>query len=120
MRAWDIADAQAEGIDLPTFISETPGYGEKEPGEQEKEIQGTALEIPEPEPWPDWVKGADLLQDLNQLLQRYVVMAAHEAVAVTAWIAFTWVHDSFMISSILCFSSPEKRCGKFNKSFDPP
>jgi putative DNA primase/helicase len=111
-QGWGIADAQGEGIDLAAFILETPAYDDKEPRGEEKETQGTPLEIVEPEPWPDRVSGQELLQDVSHLLRRYVVMGAHEAVAVTAWVAFTWVHDSFMISPILCFCSPEKRCGK--------
>ena len=66
----------------------------------------------DPEPWPDPVDGAELLDGVAALIRQYVHMPAPAADAVALWIAHTWLHDRLEISTFLNVTSATKRCGK--------
>jgi len=74
--------------------------------------QGTAVQFEDPEPWPEEVDGAVLLDDLATTFLKYIVLPDGGAEALSLWTAFTYVHDKFQISPILSITSPDKRCGK--------
>jgi putative DNA primase/helicase len=74
--------------------------------------QGRALNLPEPEQWPDPVDGADLLDDLSAALRRHVVMHGREADTAALWVVHSYLLDNFGISPRLAITSPEKQCGK--------
>jgi hypothetical protein len=62
---------------------------------------------------PMTADGAQLLDDLRQVLTRYVVFAdGHTASAVALWIATTHALPAFECAPRLIVTSPEKRCGK--------
>jgi hypothetical protein len=59
------------------------------------------------------VRIADLLDELFELLGRYVVFPSSEAqVAVTLWVAATHAQSAWEHAPRLVVKSPEKRCGK--------
>jgi len=74
--------------------------------------QGHALRLPEPEPWPDPVNGAELLDALAISIRQHVVMFDHAAETVALWAVHTHLIDCFGISPRLAITSPEKGCGK--------
>ena len=74
--------------------------------------QGRALSLPEPEPWPEPVNGAELLDTLSASIRRHVVMPDHAADTVALWLLHTYLLDCFGISPRLAITSPEKGCGK--------
>jgi putative DNA primase/helicase len=74
--------------------------------------QGRALSLPEPEPWPNRVSGADLLDALSAAIRRHVVMSGHAADTAALWIVHTYLLDLVEISPRLAITSPEKQCGK--------
>jgi hypothetical protein len=47
--------------------------------------QGRAVEFADPDPWPEAVDGAALLQDLVCTVSRYVALPAHAADAIALW-----------------------------------
>ncbi|MBW8003206.1 MAG: DUF3631 domain-containing protein [Planctomycetes bacterium] len=83
-----------------------PKRGEEEPG------QGTGILFKEIIPFPESVDGSVLLDDLAGTLKKYMVLPAGAADALALWITFTYLHNNFDISPLLCVTSPEKRCGK--------
>ena len=80
--------------------------------ESDQSGAGSAMVFKEVEPWSHHVDGAALLSDLRDLVCRYVVLPDHAAEVIALWVLHTYAHDTAQVSPILCFSSPEKRCGK--------
>ena len=66
----------------------------------------------DPEPWPDPVDGAALLDALAASFTRYVVLPDGAANALALWVVFAHAHDAAQVSPIMAVVSPEKRCGK--------
>ena len=64
------------------------------------------------EPWPGAVDGAELLEKIVRLIERFVRLPVHAAATIALWTIFAHAHDAFSISTVLGFSSPQKRCGK--------
>jgi hypothetical protein len=80
--------------------------------EKEGKLQGKPLLLSRPGPAADPVDGAGLLQEIHDVLVRYVVMPAASAVLISMWTVMTYVLDSIEVAPILGIVSPEKRCGK--------
>lgn len=74
--------------------------------------QGRPLNLPQPKPWPEAVKGTDLLEALSASVRRYVVMTGMAADACALWVLHTFLLNCFGISPRLAVTSPEKGCGK--------
>ena len=74
--------------------------------------QGSAIQLPEPEPWHEPVEGDALLASLSSHIRRYVVMDERAADAVALWAIHTYLLDATNITPRLAVVSPEKRCGK--------
>jgi putative DNA primase/helicase len=76
------------------------------------EEQGRAIELHDPEPWPDPVDGAALLEEIVATLQRFVVLPRAADAAIALWVLHSHLSEVASISPILALVSPEKRCGK--------
>ena len=77
-----------------------------------KNKEGHGFSFENPEPWAEEVNGAVLLDEIKEILQKYTALPEGAEIAIPLWIMFSWCHDSFFVSPILCFNSPAKRCGK--------
>jgi putative DNA primase/helicase len=75
-------------------------------------LQGRALSLSEPQPWPQPISGAELLAALSAAIRRHVVMSDYEADTAALWTVHTFLLDCFGISPRLAITSPEKQCGK--------
>jgi hypothetical protein len=57
-------------------------------------------------PWPDPVDTKAVLTDVMKQLKRYVVLSDDQALAITLWIIFAWLHESTAVHSpLLVFKS---------------
>jgi uncharacterized protein DUF3631 len=74
--------------------------------------QGRPVKIPEVEPWPESVDGAELLDGLTKALHRYVILPDARADAIALWAVRTHAHDAFEFNPLLWLKSIEKRSGK--------
>ena len=84
----------------------------KERGEEEPKGQGRALQLAEPDPWPEAVDGTALLADLAAAVRRHVVMEDKQARAVALWALAAHAFDAWVIFPRLLATAPEKGCGK--------
>jgi putative DNA primase/helicase len=74
--------------------------------------QGKAFEFTDVEPWPESVNGADLLNELADIIKRYVVLPDEAAEAAALWVVHTYAYDLGRITPVLAIYSPAPRCGK--------
>lgn len=74
--------------------------------------QGSVLALSDPDPWPEPVDGAAVLDELRETHRRYIAPPEAGDVAFALWVVHTHAHDAAFISPILALTSPEKRCGK--------
>jgi hypothetical protein len=79
---------------------------------QDANGQGRAFELPSVEPWPDPVKGEELLDQISAAIGSYVVMPEESAGALALWVIHTHCFDCFSHSPRTAITSPEKGCGK--------
>jgi len=75
-------------------------------------LQGQEIRIGWPDPWPQPVALADILEEVEGVIRRHIVLGPEQTVAAVLWVAWTWVLDRFDIAPLLFISSPVKRCGK--------
>jgi hypothetical protein len=73
---------------------------------------GRGVALHDPEPWPEPVTTAAVLDDLASAIRRHVIVPASAADALPLWIAHTWVADRFENTPRLGITSPTRRCGK--------
>jgi putative DNA primase/helicase len=78
----------------------------------EKDVTGTPMLFTDPEPWPEAVDGASLLDDLAALYTRYVVLPVGAADMLALWTAHTYTHAAAQVTPRVGIESPQKRCGK--------
>ena len=74
--------------------------------------QGRALSLPQRDPWPDPVSGAELLDELSASIRRHVVMPDYAADTAALWTVHTYLLEVLGISPRLAVTSPERGCGK--------
>lgn len=78
----------------------------------EESIQGSGITLEEPEPWPEPVRGDEVLREIAEFYNRYLILPDGATVASTLWVMHSHAHDAAAISPILALTSPTFRCGK--------
>ena len=71
-----------------------------------------ALEMVDVEPWPDPVDGSALLEEIANVLRRFVVLPKWGAETLALWTVHTYGFQLRDVSTYIGIESPEKRCGK--------
>jgi Protein of unknown function (DUF3631) len=87
-------------------VAKARGSGDSPPG------QGRTLEFPEPEPWPEPVDGAELLDEIEAAFSRFAACETAARDALVLWCCATWFEPVAQVAPILNITSPEMRCGK--------
>lgn len=62
--------------------------------------------------WPDPVEPAQLLHDITQCVQRFIICEPETAQAVALWSVMSWMMDVVQVAPLAVITAPEKRCGK--------
>ena len=102
------SEAEALGC-RPAFLDKLVDKIRKE---QSDDDEPQVLSIEDPEPWPDPVDGAAVLDEISQTIGSYVALPDGVADTVALWILHSYCMDAMFISPFLTLSSPERRCGK--------
>ena len=101
--------AKLLGVRVGTLDAEMAA---RRPRQTEPEGGGTPLLFSDPEPWPETVNGAGLLDDLSTFYSRYVVLPEGAADMLAVWTLHTYTQAAAQITPRLGIESPQKRCGK--------
>jgi hypothetical protein len=101
------ADFQKTDVRIGPLEKEVADAIKRDPSSQTQ-----SMNLPQIEPWPDPVDGADLLNEIVAAVKSYLAIDTKYAQAITLWIVHSHALDCAQISPRLAFSSPEKRCGK--------
>ena len=75
-------------------------------------LQGSGVILPDVEPWPDGVNGAEVLRNMAESFTRYVALPDGAADLLALWCAQAHLFDAFICSPRLNITSPERGCGK--------
>jgi Protein of unknown function (DUF3631)/DNA polymerase family A/Domain of unknown function (DUF3854) len=80
-----------------------------QPRVEKKNLPSFMIDV---EPCAEPVDGAELLDEIGQLIRQYVVLSEDALHAVTLWILHAWLLNAFDLSPLLFITSATKRCGK--------
>ena len=95
---------EAAGVKLPQKVVDA--------GFSHAGLQGAAVRLEDPEPWPDEVKGDQVLDEIVAVLNQHLVLPPGASEALALWIVMTYVLDELDVAPYLGITSPTKRCGK--------
>ncbi|MBM3216225.1 hypothetical protein FJZ36_15080 [Candidatus Poribacteria bacterium] len=76
------------------------------------EHQGRSVGFEEPMPWHSPVHGAELLDEIVDIVKRYAVLPDGAAEAIGLWILHAYVFCLHSVTPRFGIVSPTKRCGK--------
>ena len=76
------------------------------------EVSDAADFLINPEPWPEPVNVARLLDNITQLARAHLVLPKGAAEVIALWVLHAHAHNCFGISPVLGITSPTPECGK--------
>lgn len=83
----------------------------KEPNKEQEQANTFNL-FPPIEIWESPVDGEQLLDEIRDTIQHYVIADYETIIACTLWVSYTWFIDYVSYAPIANITAPEKRCGK--------
>lgn len=96
--------------ELEMLVREVEANAKTKPADDK--ASGEVLKLTDPEPWPEPVDGADVLDELRDLFVRYLALAPGAADVMALWAAHTYIFDRFDHTGYLAIVSPQRRSGK--------
>jgi putative DNA primase/helicase len=81
-------------------------------GRSQGQSDSRAWEIESAEPWREAVDGKELLNELEEVMRKHVVLPPCAAETAALWVLHTYAFPLREVSTYLGVESPEKRCGK--------
>lgn len=100
-------EAKRMGVQLKTLDAEVSGLrgGERD---------ASMLPFNEVEPHPEPIDPGQLLDEVAETIQKFIVLDAEQAHAAALWVASTWFIGVVDYAPLMLISAPEKACGKTN------
>lgn len=80
--------------------------------EKKGSAQGSVVELPDVEQWPNSVKGTEVLNETAATFAHYVLLPSGAADAMALWTTAAHAFEAFLHTPRLNLYSPEKGCGK--------
>ena len=104
------AEAQALNVRPATLDKEVAkARGQAAEDAEDDEVDDFLVD---PEPWPESVDLADLLDRIVDAAKAHLVLPPGAAEVIALWAVFAHAHDAFHISPYLTATSPTPECGK--------
>jgi putative DNA primase/helicase len=92
---------------IACVLAAAPAARDAEPRGDPKDII-----LDPPEPWPEPVDGAELLDAIAALFRQYMILPQYGDVVLALFVVYAHAFDHFDVSPLLVLTSPTKRCGK--------
>jgi putative DNA primase/helicase len=107
-------DQRRKGVakELRIRVSTLDGVVANARGDEDNGNGGGAITFAEVEPWPEWVDGAELLNDVAQTINSYSLLPEHGDTVFALWTAHAHAFKAFVHSPRLNITAPVKGCGK--------
>jgi putative DNA primase/helicase len=102
----------AETLGCRVIVLDNVVAGMRPKEAEEIDLQGREIVVPDVEPWPEAVNGAEVLDRVVERIELYLVLPPGAAVVMALWCLATYLYDCFDVFPRLNISSPTKRCGK--------
>jgi hypothetical protein len=87
-------------------------YDPSEVEEPAEKKEKKALFLTTPEPWSSSVGGCDTLDEITEIIRRFIVLPTEEVDAIALWVLHSWTADASDVSPRLHLKSATKRSGK--------
>jgi len=101
------------GFTRPSVFDDEVAKRRPADDEEKEELQGTAIEIKDDEPWKDPVNGAKLLDEISALFRKYVYFPKQsDADAAALFLLGTYCFDNFALFPFLGVSAAAENSGK--------
>jgi Protein of unknown function (DUF3631) len=104
--------AKRLGMRVGTLDDRVERLRSRSGGDADADKQGQEISFKPPEPWPDPVDGAALVEEMIAAHRKYVIMSEQGALAVALWEIHAYALDAAEHSPRLQIKSPTYRCGK--------
>jgi hypothetical protein len=101
--------ADALGIRAETLDKEV---AKRRPHDETSATRGQPMLFEDPDPWPQPVDGAVLLEDMCRQILRYAVLPTGADAATALWALHTYLLPAAEHSPRYCATAPQKGCGK--------
>ncbi len=107
-----VREVEAERLKVRVSTLDKEVTRARGPGRQNEASDAEDDFLVDPEPWPEPVDGADLLDRMTDLIASHLVLPKYAPEAISLWIMHAHAHDCFGISPVLGVTSPTPECGK--------
>jgi hypothetical protein len=105
-----VRDAEAERLKVRVVILDQEV--KKARGQTGSDVSDAVVFLINPEPWPEPVNLARLLDDISRVARTHLVLPKGAAELLALWVLHAHAHDCFDISPVLAITSPTPECGK--------
>jgi putative DNA primase/helicase len=106
-----VREAEAKKLSIRTSTLDAE-VAQRRPETSDSNASGSMVELDDPEPWPQPVDGAEVLDAVAATFANYVALPVGAADALALWTAHAHCFEAFLHSPRLNLFSPEKGCGK--------
>jgi len=103
---------EEEAIKLKCRVSKLDEFVKQAISGNDSELKGRAIELYEPELWPDEVNGAEALTEAANHILKHMVISEADAYSCVLWAAHTHIFHIFDHTPRLLISAPLEECGK--------
>lgn len=104
--------AIAEALNLGAGILDKEVAKRRPKEERDISTQGEIVGFDPPEPWPEAVDGAELLDEISDVFDNFLILPKHANTILALWSVYTHVFDAFDVAPRLLLTSPTAECGK--------
>ncbi len=107
-------DSRRAGADAEPVATapEVEPVAEAQPDAEAEKVESRSFVPPDPEPWPEQVDGAELLDALVAVFHRHLSLPEGAAEIFALWVVFAHAFEAVDVSPRLVLTSPEPECGK--------